>query len=200
MEARPPTANRLNGLGMLLLRREDWAGAHERFRQAVALDSKRPDLRNNAAVALVELGRGVEAEPIFSGLAEAFPRDPIILQNHARSLIAVGRLDEAEARLDQAEALMVRGGPYRNKGDPGGRHETAGEEPRPARRRATLGRLGRNASADLTRIAVRGYIRSTTRIPSRSRPNASVRAVKSHKANRLSRRSGDSALRTGQSL
>ena len=116
VEARPPTANRLNGLGLLLLRREDWADAHDRFQQAIALDPRRPELRNNAAVALIELGRAPEAEAILSALAETYPRDPIIVQNHGRSLLALGRLDEAEARLIQAEAAMARGGPYRNKG------------------------------------------------------------------------------------
>ena len=41
------------------------------------------------------------------------------------------------------------------------------------------------------------YIRSTTSIPSRSSPNFKVRAVKLHNASRLSRRSGDSAFKTG---
>jgi tetratricopeptide (TPR) repeat protein len=116
VEARPPTANRLNGLGLLLLRREDWETAHERFRQALDLEPKRPEFRNNLALSLIELGRASEAEPMLSALAETFPRDPVIVQNHARGLIALGRLDEAEARLIQAEAAMARGGPYRNKG------------------------------------------------------------------------------------
>jgi len=43
------------------------------------------------------------------------------------------------------------------------------------------------------------HMRSTTSIPSNSRPNFKVCAVRSQIARRLSRRAGDSALRTGHS-
>ena len=109
VELRGANIVRLNVLGLLYLQKEDWPAAISRFKEGYALDPSSFTMKNNLAVALQSGGRDGESEPILARLAEDTPGQPIVLINHARSLVDLGRLDDAEARLAQAEAYLARG-------------------------------------------------------------------------------------------
>jgi tetratricopeptide (TPR) repeat protein len=100
------SANRANGLGVMLMMQEDWPGACARFREAIELDPERVDLRHNEAIVLMKMGRAAEAEARLAVLASANPREPTILANHAKALIDLGRLDEAVRRISEAEEAL----------------------------------------------------------------------------------------------
>jgi tetratricopeptide (TPR) repeat protein len=77
--------------------RQDWAEAERAWRSAAA---KRPDAwwaHDGLARVLQELGRHDEAETTLSGIAAAFPSEPIIAVAYARV---------AERRADWGEALV----------------------------------------------------------------------------------------------
>ena len=110
--------------------------------------------------------------------------------------------DEGNRRQCQGERSGTE--PAARRGDQGDVHPEEGSWQGAAERRPAAARQGEGWRAVDVRLAsrsIRGrtHIRSITSIPSKLSPNFKVRAVRSPRASRLSRRSGDSALSTGHS-
>ncbi len=105
--AKGPSANRLNGLGLLRAGTLDWPAALPLFREASALAPKRLDIRNNLGIALLKNDDPVEAAAVLSDAVVRNPnKDPVHLTNHALALIALGWLDEAGAQIEAAQAAL----------------------------------------------------------------------------------------------
>ena len=106
--ARGPSPKRLNGLAMLHFRKQDFPAAVPLLKQGYAMAPRDLGLRNNLAIALQNLERHGEAEPILEALAAEYPNQPAILNNLAVLRLKQGRIDEAEARWSAAEAVHRR--------------------------------------------------------------------------------------------
>ncbi len=110
IEEHGPTANRVNGLAVLYLKKKDYAAAEHWCRKGLSIDFTRFDLRANFAVCRLRTGHVEEAEAILAELtAGPAKHQPAVLESHALALIALNRLDEAEAMLDRAEADLKKG-------------------------------------------------------------------------------------------
>lgn len=103
---RGPTANRINGLVLLLFQNKDFPAAVEWARKGMALAPNRIDLRANFALALIETGQAAEAEAIYAEMIAQDDSQYIYFLNLASALVALGRLDEAENRLQVAEEKL----------------------------------------------------------------------------------------------
>jgi hypothetical protein len=96
-------AVRANTLGLLHFLREEWPQAYESFVDAEKLGAGRAVARGNQALALWKMGRLDEAEPILAEVCSLVPGVPTFALNHGFVLADLGRLDEARARLVEAE-------------------------------------------------------------------------------------------------
>jgi hypothetical protein len=106
IDERGLTGIRANGLGALLVQKEDWGEAEALFRKALAQRPGDLIVRANLGVALWKSGRFDEAEPVLRAAAETRPPQAIRLCNYANLLIDLGRYEEAEALLPQAERTL----------------------------------------------------------------------------------------------
>src|SRR3546814_1839985 len=71
---------------------------------------RRPDLLQELGLRYTLLGLHVDAERCYAQAAALRPADAGCLYNHATALLALGRLDEAEAMLDRVVALAPADG------------------------------------------------------------------------------------------
>ena len=102
-----PTANRINGLVVLLHQNKDHPAAVEWARKGLALAPDNDALRSNFALALVESGQAAEAEPIFAEMAARDNANLVYITNYAHTLTKLGRYDEAQGQLQAAEARLA---------------------------------------------------------------------------------------------
>ena len=113
--SRQALARRLNLLGLLEAKRDDWARALDWYERAErAGGGEIRDLSANKGVALARLGRAAEGialiRPVFDGLPPGINR-PVrakVTLQLASALIAAGQLDEARTRIAEAEAEADR--------------------------------------------------------------------------------------------
>jgi hypothetical protein len=103
--ARGPTAGRLNDLGVYLGLQERWQDAYEVFSQAEKLGGRTPLLVCNQGMALCELGRTDEGQPLIAEACARARREPVFAANHCLVLTDLGRIPEARQELKRAERL-----------------------------------------------------------------------------------------------
>ena len=108
IEFKGADADRLAGLGLLYMSREDYGTAMGHYQKALSIAPERLGLRANYALCLFKLGRLDGADRTFAELLSNKPvvSGPLTFTNHAQVLIALGRFDEAQARIDQASARL----------------------------------------------------------------------------------------------
>lgn len=85
--------------------RGDAAGCREALHALAARAVRAPRLLQELGLRFTMLGLHVEAEHCYAQARVLRPQDPECLYNHATALIALGRLDDAEAALDLATTL-----------------------------------------------------------------------------------------------
>lgn len=108
IERRGDDVQRLNALGMLLVKQGDPGAAIAEFKAAMALAPDQRVVKQNLAIAIQEAGDPASAEAILAELiADPGLDSKLILCNHAQVLIVLGRLDEAETQLDRAEEILA---------------------------------------------------------------------------------------------
>lgn len=105
IQSKGPSVNRLNGLGLLHASRESWDEALAAFDEAIRLGGRRSYLLGSRAVMLWKTGRFDEAEATLVAAIGKNRQDYQLAINHANFLVDLGRLDEARAELDRAEAI-----------------------------------------------------------------------------------------------
>ena len=109
LAARPGFADALNGMGVALTENGRVADAIATFDQAVATTAADPQTRADAlanrAVSLQSLGRWQESLVDLMAASTLLPTHASIWRNAAKSLTALGRLDEAEDACTRALTL-----------------------------------------------------------------------------------------------
>ncbi len=117
LEAQPDNSEAHQLYGAVLELREQFGEAIESFRNALALDRDRDDVRLRLAVLLVQRGRGAEAQPHLEYLHRKQPDDPVVGVHLARCRAQLGDEQRAVELLDgvlarypyYAPALVERG-------------------------------------------------------------------------------------------
>jgi tetratricopeptide (TPR) repeat protein len=108
IEEKGPTQNRVNTLGVFLLRRERWDEAAEMFRKAEEIGKFNKEIyRANLGLALMSGGKPAEAISVLQQAAsmgqQAPPLTCIINLHQSLALADLSRWDEAEERFRHAE-------------------------------------------------------------------------------------------------
>jgi serine/threonine-protein kinase len=114
-ELAPQDADAHNTLAVLLLARDDYAGALAAADQAVQIDPKVPQAHTNRGLALAGLGQLAEA---IAACRKAVEVDPTFARGHYRLgavLLQAGRLSAATAALQQAVTLNPADGEARTR-------------------------------------------------------------------------------------
>ena len=88
----------------------DVAGCREALHALAGNAAQAPVLLQELGLRFTMLGLHVEAERCYARARDLRPQDPGCLYNHATALIALGRLEDAEATLDQVIALAPEDG------------------------------------------------------------------------------------------
>jgi tetratricopeptide (TPR) repeat protein len=105
IDAKGPSAPRLNGLGVLFSLREAWGEALAVFDEAVRLGKRHPLFLGNQGLALRKLGRAGEAVEVLSEAIAKEPSGFLLHVHRCHALLDLGRLDEARADLERAVAI-----------------------------------------------------------------------------------------------
>jgi len=103
IQPRHPKANHY--MASLLMREERWAGALSFLRTAQAAGPETPELLNDLAWCLYQLGQLDEAAELIGRARQKDPSDPVIMDTEAMILAARGELEAAERLLLDAAAL-----------------------------------------------------------------------------------------------
>jgi tetratricopeptide (TPR) repeat protein len=108
IEENGPTPNRVNALGILLMRRERWDDAAAMFRKGDQIGGFNKGIcRANLGLALLKGGKPAEAIPVLQDAARIGPQVPIITcmvsLHMALALAELNRWDEAHEHLQRAD-------------------------------------------------------------------------------------------------
>jgi tetratricopeptide (TPR) repeat protein len=107
IEEKGPTQQRVNALGILLMRAERWDDASAIFRKAEEIGQLKGVCRANLGLALLKGGKPAEAVPVLQEAARLAPRAPamtcLVNLHMALALAELDRWDEARAHLRRAE-------------------------------------------------------------------------------------------------
>jgi tetratricopeptide (TPR) repeat protein len=112
IEDKSPTQVRANALGLLLMKREQWADAAGWFRKAEEIGGFKGVCQANLGLALLKGGKPEEALPVFQEALRTGPQTPVMTclvgQHSCLALAALGRWDEAHEQLQVAEEVAGR--------------------------------------------------------------------------------------------
>ncbi|MFN7923963.1 MAG: tetratricopeptide repeat protein [Bryobacteraceae bacterium] len=115
LEIHPEFMEARNNLGVRLMQRRDYAGAHEEFRKAAAIDPTAAPVNANLALALIHLNRHAEAEAPARAAVRAEPDNPAanyalgvsMAVNHRPIAEALAHLRIAAGRFPHAHLALA---------------------------------------------------------------------------------------------
>ena len=111
IEVKGPTQNRVNTLGLFLLKHESWAEAAASFRKAAELGAAKGVCQANLGLALLKDGKPAEALPILEEASRIGPNDPVfrslVFLHISLALAELGRWEKALEHFRVAEEIAA---------------------------------------------------------------------------------------------
>ena len=101
-----PKAEVYEAMAVVHSRQDNWEDALRALEKAEALGEHSPLFKRNKGFALLKLGRFDEALPLFEIAAQHLPNNFAVVCDYGSALASLGRVDEAQSALRQAEWIL----------------------------------------------------------------------------------------------
>jgi tetratricopeptide (TPR) repeat protein len=101
-----PKAEAYEAMAVVHSRQDKWEDALRELEKAEAFGEHGPLFKRNKGFALLKLGRFDEALPLFEIAAQHLPNNFAVVCDYGSALASLGRVDEAQSALRQAEWIL----------------------------------------------------------------------------------------------